>query len=315
MKTISAIILLASLLANVPNALAHVDRRRVEDIRLENNVLSWPVPHEASTVTVEACVAMPGVSEGRGVDRHNWSLTMTLVDGTELPVDIGWGNSDYGDFSDTRYLYVTCPGIGEARFSKNVDLYRGDNTLVVEVEPSLLTHIYIGDDFLNHVGDIRLPVPLDSVSLGTTQVIDIIYCCVESTLLPNLESGLDEDELDAACAPGQGGALGLWHSLDRDNDASYARPGGNYSLAVVEDKSRPGQLLIIYIAGARVNSGSWHRGMVKGRLIPTAFDGRYKLQWYGADMNLVRDEAHAIVEDGLLTLKFPLLHTQLRYSR
>lgn len=295
---------------------AAVERQRVEDLKLCADSLSLDIPSRVGTLTVEAGVAMPGVGEGRGDDSNQWHLVLCLIDGGRITLTVGWGNSDYGDFNDMRYMYVTTGDGRRFEFNKNVDLYRGENIMLVEVDDHSVAHVYIGNDILNHVDDIKLPVPLGKVILGSGQCLDVVYCSVEAVLKPCIDSQFDDAFIDAACTvTDQAEPLGLWHALDRDNDASYARPGGNYTLLVVEDYESPGDFLILYIDGAIVNDQSWHRGMIKGRLSPIGFDGRYRLEWYGADMKMVNDEAHAIIENGIMTLNFPLLHAQLRYSR
>lgn len=310
-----ALSLLIASLISLP-LFARVDRQWAENRTIENSSLSWTIPADAASVTVEACVAMDGPSDSHGIDPCDWQLILTLADGSWREITVGWGNVDFGDFADSRYLMVSGVADEPVRFTSGVDMYSGDNTVVIEIAPpGTSARVYVGNDMLSYVGEIRLPSPLCEVAVGTARRLTLALMCVESVAPESLDSGLDEDALAAACEPGQKSPLGLWHYFDRDNDAAYARPGGVYSLAVVADTENAGSFIILYVDGARVNASGWTPGMIKGRLTPTKFAGRYRLQWWDANKARVNDECNAIVEDDMLTLIFPLLHSQLRYSR
>lgn len=107
---------------------------------------------------------------------------------------------------------------------------------------------------------------------------------------------------------------GFWEYLDRSNDPAKAVPGGTYTLATVRNGDAYD---IIYVKGAEVASGSWQPLQVKGRLKPTIFRGNYDMEWITADMQRITDDTDAqLSEDGaLLTLRFPLLGTQIRMRR
>lgn len=311
MRWLSALIIMLA----VGTLQARVSRQWTENRILDNSSMAWTIPVKASTVTIETCVAMKGPKDTRGVDPCRWQLTLALVDGSRHEIIVGWGNTDFGDFSDSRYLEVTGVQSDPVRFTGGVDLYSGDNTVVVESHSPGNAKVYIGNDVMDYVGEINLSSPICEVAVGTSGRLELAIMSIECEIPWNLDSGLDADRLAAACEPGQSAPLGLWHYFDRDNDAAYARPGGTYSLAVVPDPEQADCFLILYIDGARVNASKWEPGMIKGRLTPTKFAGRYRLEWWDAGMTLIHDEANAIVEPDMLTLNFPLLHSQLRYSR
>lgn len=311
MKTLVPVIVMF-LWAGVVTAKVH--RQWSEESSPVSAPVSWTIPDGAAAVTVEACVSMDGPKDSRGVDRCSWELTLVLADSTEHAFTVGWGNTDFGDFSDRRYLEVR--GLAEpVRLTEGADMYSGDNTLVVETDVLNIAHVYVGNDILSYVGDVALKAPLRKVRLSSQGRMSHTLVAIESEIPENLESGLDAQALAEACRPGQPAPLGLWHYLDRDNDMSYARPGGTYSLAIVPDAENEGHYLVLYVDGAIVNAHGWHQGMIKGRMRPTMFTGRYRLEWWDARMERVSDEANVMVEDNILTLNFPLLHSQLRFSR
>ena len=294
---------------------ARVSRQWTENRTIDNSSMSWSIPTGASDVTIETCIAMKGPKDTRGTDPCSWQLTLALVDGSRRDITVGWGNTDFGDFSDSRYLEVKGVSSGAKRFTGGVEMYSGDNTLVIETDYPDKAKVYIGNDVMNYVGEIDLRSPIREVAVGTSGQLELAIMSIECEITDNLDSGLDAEGLAAACEAGQAAPMGLWHYFDRDNDAAYARPGGLYSIAVVPDREESGSYLILYIDGAKVNSSKWKSGMIKGRLTPTKFAGRYLLEWWDANMERVRDEANAIVEPDMLTLNFPLLHSQMRYSR
>lgn len=301
-----------------------VAQARITRIWDENRVIDdsctvWPLPQDCSRISLEACVAMEGPSDCLGADIHSWNLTLLLADGTRRVVTIGWGNTCLGDFTDIRYLSVDgvdAPSGGQVRLTSDVNLYGGDNSIVVEIDPpGDKAQIYVGDDVMNYAGSVMLSSPVDSVSVGTMGKIELAFIAIECGHEPRLDSGLDDLELQQACAPGQEAPLGMWRYLDRDNDAAFARPGGFYTLTVVADPAEQGTYLLLYLDGARVNSTAWKAGMIKGRLTPTRFIGRYRLEWRNADKTILQDEAAAILDGDILTLTFPLHQSHLRFTR
>ena len=302
------------LLLSTGPALAKVNRQWCEDHTCDYDSLAWSIPTGATAVTIEACVAMEGLKDSRGVDRFSWELSLVLADSTVHTLTVGWGNTDYGDFSDQRYLEVK--GLEEpVRLTNGVDMYSGDNTMIVETDEKGVANVYIGNDVMKYIGSIELNTKLRRVKLASHGKLHLEVMAIESEIPENLDSGFGVDELAEVCRPGQTAPLGLWHYLDRDNDVTYARPGGTYSLVIVPDKQNVGHFIILYAEGAVVNAHSWKPGMIKGRLLPTMFSGRYRLEWWDANKERVADEANAVVENNILTLNFPLLHSQLRYSR
>ena len=109
---------------------------------------------------------------------------------------------------------------------------------------------------------------------------------------------------------------GYWDYLDRKTTPRRAREGGRYTLAVVKSLDRPGTYDILYVAGARVYSDRWRPAMRKGRLIPTDYVDHYDLEWIDATFVERTTDIHASVEQAsILTLRFPLFESSLRFTR
>lgn len=129
------------------------------------------------------------------------------------------------------------------------------------------------------------------------------------------KSVLPADEIAALKAAGHaaGSPAGIWEYLDRDTDSRKAMSGGRYRLLIAD---RGAWFDIIYLDGAETNSDRWKPGQLKGRLIPTRFEGHYDLEWLDAEDRLIDRDANASIDrDVILTLSFPLLSSSLRLSR
>lgn len=106
----------------------------------------------------------------------------------------------------------------------------------------------------------------------------------------------------------------MWLYLDRDTDQRRINLGGDYHLATV--RRCDGAYDILYLGGARVNSGSWQGLRVKGRLLPTIFSSHYDLIWYDAFGRMIDLETSADIIDGsILKLNFPLYGGTIRFRR
>lgn len=106
----------------------------------------------------------------------------------------------------------------------------------------------------------------------------------------------------------------FWEYLDRSADAGKAVLGGRYTIATV----RNGDVYdIIYIKGAEISSQAWSPMQLKGSLRPTIFRGNYDMEWITADMQRISEDADAQLSDdnAILTLRFPVLGTQIRMRR
>lgn len=178
----------------------------------------------------------------------------------------------------------------------------GANTLAVEWGADSTASLLVGHRELQAVSNAVIARPEGEVVVeGLTAPFDLIDLIIETNTnsFGRLESGLDSAEI----ASGR-----VWYFLDRDGDSRVAVLGGQYSLSQVGYE-------LIYTGGAKTNTGSWKPGMVKGRLIPTDFDGYYKLQWFDATGRELSGENYAEVDSDLGTLKltFPQLKTSIRF--
>lgn len=125
----------------------------------------------------------------------------------------------------------------------------------------------------------------------------------------------DTDSLMAYLKESIDGYEGVWRYLDRNMNEKYASMGGRYTIATVANGG--GGYDIIYLDGADTNDKRWQPLCVKGTLAPTIFKGNYDMKWIDAGGLEYSDDTNAqYADDGsILTLSFPALNTQLRFSR
>lgn len=125
----------------------------------------------------------------------------------------------------------------------------------------------------------------------------------------------DIDSLMSYLKNSSDGYEGVWRYLDRNMNEKYASMGGRYTIATVANGG--GGYDIIYLDGADTNDKRWQPLCVKGTLAPTIFKGNYDMKWIDAGGLEYSDDTNAqYADDGsILTLSFPALNTQLRFSR
>lgn len=106
----------------------------------------------------------------------------------------------------------------------------------------------------------------------------------------------------------------VWEYLDRDINTDEARLGGKYTIATV---LAPYGYDIIYLSGAENTPGDWEALDIKGKLINTAFEGHYDLEWVDATRHMADPEASATIgiAGEVLELNFPTLRSRLRFRR
>lgn len=107
---------------------------------------------------------------------------------------------------------------------------------------------------------------------------------------------------------------GVYRYLDSDLNDKRVTKGGDYTLYL--RTAGNGIYELIYLDGAKANSGAWKEGMIKGRLLPTRFDNHYNVEWYDAQMANDFEELWADFTAGpILTIHFPIEKSQLRFYR
>lgn len=288
-------------------------RRWIDSRILSDTCVVADVPGAYNRLTVEVNGSMKDLKDCAGRNAQSWGLSFETTAGCSHDITVGWGNDNKGDVDDRRYLCIEGVETTPVKFYKDVNVYGGDNTLIIDVDDKGVAAVYIGDDKMTYVGSIILPGDVERINLRVSGTMDLDMMCVESEVSPCLDSGLSHEEILARTSRVYG-PIGVWSYLDRDNDADYARPGGTYSLAIIPG-TVTGEYVILYMDGAGVNRSQWQEGMIKGRLRETQFAGRYDLLWYDAMMEKVDDEASATVSGDVITFFFPLHYSQLRYSR
>lgn len=298
------------------------ERVYIENVEPADSCCSVVLSEPSGRFSMEVCGSALSNRNKQGRSDVSWSCSMTFDTGVVYHAVVGWGNTDFGTESDERYLEFVVVAdtrdegtetVIEKRFEKGVALNKGENTIVCECDGSDMK-FFIGNDELNFAGTTVSAGKLTGVELCASGKVSFPFIVVETERVPDLGTTWTSETLKELFGNSRDAMEGFWEYVDRDNDTDYARLGGEYRLALVSDNK--GGYDIIYVSGARVNALSWQPGMLKGRLTPTTFTGRYGLEWYDSMLEPVESEVYATVDNGtLMTFHFPLYKSKFRFVR
>lgn len=242
---------------------------------------------------VEARVKLSSARQGRLAQwTLGWetdSLTVTfdcrnLIDGVGEPL-----------------LTIKCGGVSLP--APGLNFSGGWNSVAVEWDGET-ARLLSGDNLLELNGELSgLPRPTAgtltvSAPSGKLAVADLIVETGDFDL-SSLMTDCNVDLLD------------VWEYLD-STESKSARLGGAYRLGLM--KTTAGYDLV-YLSGARVNADAWQPGMRKARLIATAYQGHYLLEWIDATGRPLPGENYAVLdaENRTLTLEFPAFPLSVRF--
>lgn len=310
-------IILGSLLTNAKSHYVKYIQLMPDSCYLKN------VGDSIATLRVEARVAVVENKERAGESKSKWRLVWNYKSQNDFNyVELTWRNTDFGDFADSRQAVVNVVevknGIENAlktvAFDRNLDLSVGYNSLLVEASDGKYT-VFAGGDKYVYIGTFSS----DEFNQGQCGVMSTVLASVSNFVVETtpdykriLQTQYSTDTLDRLFNSDATQYEGYWTYLDRNNDPDRARVGGRYRLALVKEDN---DYLIIYVDGATTNACNWREGMIKGRLSATIFKDHYDLEWYDSMFDVIETDAHAYIENSILTLEFPLYKTQIRFSK
>lgn len=312
--------------AAMASALCHASYYRyISDAVLDADGLYLvDVDTTVSSLSLEVRAALHGNGERAGYSRTSWSLVWNYTSSENYYyASVRCGNTDFGDFTDRRFAEVTVGKISMGadsvivtkRFEKGVDTAEGYNSFLMEWKEGK-SRIFIGNKELQHVSSVSAPSGINGrcgvMSRDSLTLSSVVVETKPDLSLP-LETEWTADAIAGHIAHSADKIEGYWEYLDRDNDEKRAKPGGRYTVAAIKDGDG---YLLLYVDGAEVNESRWRTGMIKGRLLPTAFVDHYNLVWYDSMMLPIGKDVHADITDGaILSLEFPLYNTKIRFSK
>lgn len=177
--------------------------------------------------------------------------------------------------------------------------------------------LYVGGEYQQYVAAVPLDPAGGRVTASFSHKAKIQRLSAEARYLPVPEYATfaSIDALMAYLCSSADINEAVWDYLDRDIDPALASVGGRYRLATVKSPSRPGTYDIVYLSGA--DTSRREPGRIIGHLSPTIFIGTYVLDWYDARGRLLTGDQDAQItpDHAILTLRWPLLRSQLRFSR
>ena len=282
--------------------------------QLSDNILS---------VDIEARVKVFQNRERDGKSKSLWRLLWNFKSLNNYNyIELSWNNTNYGDILDTRQAIVNIVEVknGHHYIEKSVELEHGVNlstgfnTILVEAEQTKY-NVFVGEDELVYLGTFSNDSLMGACGLLTSVnsyvssfVVDTDYDISKTLYTQNNKHSLKEKFNSSSSSLVEG----FWNYLDRNNDPDWTRLGGRYQLALVQNGD---DFDIIYIGGAEINKSYWKEGMIKGRLKSTIFQNHYDLEWYDSMFDLIDEDAHATIENSILTLDFPVYKTQIRFYK
>jgi len=315
-------------------AVAEIHRTYHDEITTIADTTIW-IPDNGATSGINALeirASLPKAKDKQGLDSNNsfgiiWHTTNTPTQ-EFYSATITPGNDAYDHIIDARFMeicvshHTACSDtiIYSTHLTSGIAPERGENTLTVELDPECgKASIYAGHKELSLIHTLNYnPTGKPEMGICATGTADIALLVSEFTtdrpsgLITDWDINSMNDYFDRTDTdPFEG----YWKYLDRETDERYCRPGGLYTIALIHNPT--GGYDIIYADGAKVNADKWDPGMLKGQLTPTIFDNHYDLIWFDSSFATVSEECHARIEQSgtILTLSFPLLKSQIRFSR
>ena len=262
------------------------------------------------------------------ITNPRWGIVFNYIDNDNYcAVVLQCATSSYLDVTEHRDMHCSlikvCGGmetiVATTTINDNVDFYEGDNLLSVEHSDGN-TVVKIGRKTLREVFSTRNIEYADrfmsGIYAGAASSLSVERFVTKSENNPAaaLTTEWTIESLNKRFASSADPMEGYWQYLDREMEEKKVKLGGRYEIAVVKNSSEGYDIL--YVSGAVVNSRNWHACMLKGKLIKTGFIDEYDMVWYDSDMRYMPHDLSVSIENGsILTLRFPTLNSQIRFSR
>lgn len=278
------------------------------------------------SLSVEGRASVMASRKQMGLSRSYWGFTLKNG-GDSIKVTLRQVLNDYGDFFDKRFTRVTTELNGMVLktkdFTEEFTTESGRyNTLGLSYDFSTsMLAVLGGASPRESIMDIELPgwnLSNPQVEVWAVGEINFSSLSAESMYDPSrfLTSGWSIERLNEHFTISSDPLEGYWEYLDRKNDPRYGRLGGRYTLAVVKSPGESDDYHILYVDGAETLATQWKPLMIKGKLKGTAFQQHYDLTWFDSTFQPIDRDIHASMTDNaILTLYFPLLKTELRFSK
>lgn len=282
--------------------------------------VTWPVVPAKGYVEVRGAVS--GNGDHYGVSRQRWGVKWVDRGGDIYKVSVSWGNTNFGDFTDRRYLradVIKNDSIVDTHYYyTDVDLYDGPNTLAIEYENDKLS-VSVGSHRMaeSFASSYTVAIP-DTLEVWTATTLKVSG--IDSRSWPDYgvlyPPQWTYDELYDHIANSADSMEAFWSYFDRVIASETTQVGGRYLLATVANDD--GGYDIVMVGGERVNPSIWPCGTLKGRLTPTIFIDTYTLSWRDATGRWIHrdnDLSATVTNASALTLRFPHVGSTLRFSR
>lgn len=296
---------------------AEKHRTSFRDIQLDSDTVIFNVETKRLGAELEACFVMPQKPVSGSKSISNLRITLECSDGQTNIFSLIRSIDDYSSLYERRRMDVYADDQLVMRWdgavTDNLSLTGGDNYILLSIRPDGSTDLYLGADRYKYCATVKAEM-VDKIIITGSQGVELPFAVLDVNTPAPLTEQVNIAELAPEAVDKTQLLCGVWSYLDRDNDPDYARLGGNYTVLIAPSDEHD-VFNIYYVNGSEVKSDLWKSGMLKGRLSVLPLQNRYRLEWWDSEMNKIDGECHAALEDGILSLNFPLLHTSIRFSR
>lgn len=202
-------------------------------------------------------------------------------------------------------------------FFTDLDIFDGENSFRL-VKKGDEVFLYGGNrEYQPLLKGCRVPADVDSIGfiIGSAARLKIRYPDIEYAAVPRIGVSAvytDSVALVRYLERSPDPIEGIWTEFDRVLEEDNLRMGGDYRLALLKNGRGYD---IVYISGALKNPGLWKRGMLKGRLSETPFEGVFDVEWLDASGHTVWGKTRAQYESPLLRFHFSGFSSELRLGK
>ena len=325
--------------SNASNNFATLDYGFLQSAKIDGKVLTMRNEHLAPTI-VQDTTTLPhddrycliascqNNKPGKSKDGMYWGASLDIqANGDRIDVEISCDNSDMHNDLLSREAQVRVSQIVDGKKSvvkqvavdKGINAFNGESKLIFDLKGDALK-VYAGKKSSEIVLETSVARPHPTSHVGVLLGPDA-QLAVRHTLVAfnhetkrKITTEWTMETLTQHFAQSKDPMEGFWEYLDRDMQETWVKMGGRYTLATVGKES--GGYDIIYCDGAQVGKAEWQPFMLKGTLEATIFSNTYNATWIDATFEPITEDVQAQVEgDVILTVKFPVLNAQLRFSK
>ncbi len=258
--------------------------------------------------------------KGHKVSFPGWGIMMQTQDDETLEMIFKASDNITDETYTTPYVKVSFlekgVSVKEKTLTEGIDLHDGENAFRLMKKGNRIILLGGNREMVKilDIEEVRKDIKVIGFEVapgGEIQLDNIILSFGENEY-KRVELKGERKNLDEYLQRSMDPIEGIWMIFDRTLEDDYLRIGGDYRVAIIKT---PDGYDIVYLSGAKVNHSEWEEGMSKGRLVPSAFEDIFYVEWNDAEHKAVPMEIKAQHEEGLLKIVFPAAGSELRLRK